>query len=72
MNKHDVQEYMLRGEELCRGVDKVDKSIYDEYGVKLGLRDINGHGVLTGVTNISKIISSKMIDGKEVHVDGEL
>ncbi|MCR5213910.1 MAG: citrate/2-methylcitrate synthase [Eubacterium sp.] len=72
MNKHEVLAYMEKGEELCRGVDGVDRKIYDEYGVKLGLRDINGHGVLTGVTNISKIVSSKMVDGKEVHVDGEL
>ena len=72
MNKHEVLDFMERGEKLCRSVDVVDKGIYDEYGVKLGLRDINGHGVLTGVTNISKIVSSKMIDGKEIHVDGEL
>ena len=72
MKNKEVLEYMKNSEALCRNVDRVDKHIYDDYGVKLGLRDVNGHGVLTGVTNISKIISSKMIDGKEVHCDGEL
>lgn len=72
MNQKDVYEYMVRGEELCRTVDAVDIKLYDEFGVKRGLRDLNGHGVLTGVTNISKIISSKMVDGKEIHCDGEL
>ena len=37
-----------------------------------GLRDINGNGVLTGLTNISKIESFKMKDGKKVPCDGEL
>lgn len=50
----------------------VDPKLYDEYGVKRGLRDLNGHGVLAGVTNISKVVSSKIIDGQEVFCDGEL
>ncbi|MGN1095268.1 MAG: citrate/2-methylcitrate synthase, partial [Eubacteriales bacterium] len=40
--------------------------------VKKGLRDENGNGVLAGLTNISKIISSKIVDGKKTPCDGEL
>ena len=72
MTEKDVLEYVKKGEQLSRIVDGVDVAIYDQYGVKRGLRDLDGHGVLTGVTNISKIISSKEVDGQEVHVDGEL
>ncbi|SEQ78534.1 citrate synthase [Lachnospiraceae bacterium NE2001] len=72
MTERELLQYMLNGEVLCRGVDVVDPKLYDEYGVKRGLRDLNGHGVLTGVTNISKVVSSKMIDGQEVFCDGEL
>ena len=72
MTEKDVLEYVKKGEQLSRSVDGVDVAIYDQFGVKRGLRDLDGHGVLTGVTNISKIISSKEIDGQEVHVDGEL
>ncbi|MBO6162188.1 MAG: citrate/2-methylcitrate synthase [Eubacterium sp.] len=67
-----VREYAAMLEPVCRKADEVDESLYEEYGVKRGLRDKNGKGVLTGVTNISKIVSSKMVDGKEVHCDGEL
>ncbi len=72
MTEKDVLEYVKKGEQLSRSVDGVDVAIYDQFGVKRGLRDLDGHGVLTGVTNISKIISSKEVDGQEVHVDGEL
>ncbi len=72
MTERELLQYMLNGEVLCRGVDVVDLKLYDEYGVKRGLRDLNGHGVLTGVTNISKVVSSKIIDGQEVFCDGEL
>ena len=72
MNEKEMLEYMKKGAILCQDEDVVDSSLYDKYGVKRGLRDLNGHGVLTGVTNISKVVSSKMIDGKEVFCDGEL
>lgn len=72
MTEQELLEYMNQGEALCRSVDVVDPKLYDEYGVKRGLRDLNGHGVLTGVTNISRVVSSKMIDDVEVFCDGEL
>ena len=65
MTEKDVLEYVKKGEQLSRSVDGVDVAIYDQFGVKRGLRDLDGHGVLTGVTNISKIISSKEVDGQE-------
>ena len=38
----------------------IKSEYYDKYDVKRGLRDINGKGVLTGLTEISDIISSKI------------
>ena len=72
MTVQEMLDYMDKGEEKCRSVDVVDNRLYDQFGVKRGLRDLDGHGVLTGVTNISKVLSSKIIDGKEVFCDGEL
>ncbi len=57
---------------LCRKNDDISPRLYEEYGVKRGLRDENGNGVLAGLTNISKIVSSKILDGKKVSCDGEL
>ena len=50
----------------------MDVALYGKYDVKRGLRDINGKGVLAGLTQVSNIVSSKTIDGKSVPCDGEL
>lgn len=58
--------------ELCRKNDGIDPELYTKYDVKRGLRDLNGKGVLAGLTEISEIISSKEVDGRTVPCDGEL
>ena len=50
----------------------ISEELYRQYDVKRGLRDLNGKGVLTGLTNISEICSSKIVDGKSVPCDGKL
>ena len=50
----------------------IDPELYSEYNVKRGLRDLNGKGVLVGITNISEVNSQRVIDGKNVPIDGEL
>lgn len=67
-----MDDYLARQESICRKNDSIDLRLYDEYGVNRGLRDEHGKGVLTGLTKISKIVSSKNIDGKKISCDGEL
>lgn len=67
-----MNDYAKRQEEICRKNDNIAPRLFEEYGVNRGLRDENGNGVLTGLTNISKIKSSKIVDGKKVPCDGEL
>lgn len=50
----------------------IDKSLYAKYDVKRGLRDVDGKGVLTGLTDISEILQNKVVDGKTVPIDGQL
>ena len=57
---------------MCEDHSKMDVSLYGKYDVKRGLRDINGKGVLAGLTQISNIVSSKTVDGKSVPCEGEL
>lgn len=57
---------------LCRKNGGIDPELYTKYDVKRGLRDINGKGVLAGLTEISEIVSSKTVDGKSVPCEGEL
>lgn len=67
-----MNDYMAKEEEVCRRNDLIAPRLYEEYGVNLGLRDEKGNGVLTGLTKISKIISSKNVNGQKVPCDGEL
>ena len=52
--------------------DQVDKDLFTQFGVKRGLRDINGKGVVTGITNISRVESTEEVDGKIVPCAGKL
>lgn len=52
--------------------DNIDPALFTEYDVKRGLRDLNGKGVLTGLTNISTINATKIENGESVPADGEL
>ena len=72
MDLTQLNDYTTRSEAMCRRNDTISPRLYEEYGVKKGLRDENGNGVLAGLTNISKITSSKIVDGKKIPCDGQL
>ena len=72
MDMTQLNDYTTRSEVVCRRNDTISPRLYEEYGVKKGLRDENGNGVLAGLTNISKITSSKIVDGKKIPCDGQL
>lgn len=58
--------------ELCVHNDAIDPNLFDEFGVKRGLRDKDGNGVLAGITNISRIDAFEMRDGVKTPCDGNL
>lgn len=57
---------------LCENRDIINPELYTKYQVKRGLRDLDGKGVLTGLTEISTINSYKNIDGVSTPIEGEL
>lgn len=65
-------DYAVKQMDLCLQNDSINKGLYDEFGVKKGLRDENGQGVLTGLTNISQIKAFENRDGQKMPCDGEL
>ena len=67
-----MNEYVESREMYCRRNDSIAPELYEKYSVNRGLRDENGNGVLTGLTNISQIVSSKMEDGQKHPCEGEL
>ena len=70
MNNLTAKEMALA--EKCLQNSKIDPQLYIDNKVNRGLRDLNGKGVLTGLTEISDIISKKVINGEEVPCEGEL
>lgn len=60
---------LLRWAALCEREGVIDKELYTRYQVNRGLRDLNGNGVLTGLTEISEIVA-KTPDGEPC--DGQL
>ena len=57
---------------LCRANSSIDPQDYIRYDVKRGLRDLDGNGVVAGLTEISEIVSKKIVDGQAVPCEGEL
>lgn len=57
---------------LCDELNPIDSELYTKYNVKRGLRDINGKGVVTGLTSISEVRSTVIENGEEVACPGKL
>ncbi len=58
--------------DIAYQASEVNPELYTEYNVQRGLRDMNGKGVLVGITNISEVNSKKMVNGVETPMPGEL
>ena len=71
-NEDELMNYAIRQEAVCRKNDGISDKLFEEYGVNRGLRDMNGKGVLTGLTTISKIVSFADVDGVKTPCDGQL
>lgn len=72
MNYSAVTPQIVSLAEKCKENSNIDPALYGKFEVKRGLRDLDGKGVLTGLTEISTINSSKIVDGKSVPCKGEL
>ena len=52
--------------------DLIDPELFTLYDVKRGLRDLNGRGVLAGLTNISDVCATKEVNGERIPAHGNL
>ncbi|MBE5888592.1 MAG: citrate/2-methylcitrate synthase [Lachnospiraceae bacterium] len=71
LNK-DLVLYAEQKKDMCVQYDTIPEELFKKFGVNRGLRDLNGKGVLTGLTNISKVVSFKKVDGVKTPCEGEL
>ena len=74
INEHDIDKENRRIEYLADNISNqaIPSELYEKYEVCRGLRDINGNGVLAGLTYISQVTAKKIVDGVEVPIDGKL
>lgn len=68
----EITPELLHLSKLCEQCSVINPELYTKYDVKRGLRDINGKGVLVGLTEISDVCATKIVDGQSVPADGEL
>ena len=71
-NKTDLDNFKKTHAELCLENGKIDVELYEKYGVKRGLRDKNGQGVVAGLTTVSEVLASKETPEGRVPCDGRL
>lgn len=68
----EITPEIVRLAKMSEQADIIDTELFTKYDVKRGLRDLNGKGVLAGLTNISDVRAKKIVDGVEVPTHGQL
>lgn len=69
----EVTPQIIKLTELCTQNGAIDPQLYSKYDVKRGLRDVNGKGVLAGLTEISEIRAyEKGPEGEQIPCEGKL
>ena len=63
---------IIRLAQKSESADIIDTELFTRYDVKRGLRDSNGKGILTGLTEISDVVAFKSVHGRKIPIDGQL
>ena len=69
---NELKDEILELSKICAENGVIAPEFYEKYDVKRGLRDADGKGVLTGLTEISEVNSYEEKDGKRVPIPGQL
>lgn len=72
MDHNQFMNNVKEWSDICMSDERIDLETYDKFDVKRGLRDKNGNGVVAGLTKVSKIRSSKTVDGEKIPCEGQL
>jgi len=71
-NYNEITPEVVELAELALHNSRIDPEDYVRHDVKRGLRDLNGKGVVAGLTEISEIVAKRVVDGKELPCEGKL
>lgn len=66
------KEFLLKLSKTCEHVNYIDPELFTKYSVKRGLRDLDGRGVLVGLTDIGEVHSYMIDDGEILPIPGQL
>ena len=66
------EKFLLRLSETCEQVNYIDPELFTRYSVKRGLRDLDGRGVLVGLTDIGEVHAYMVDDGETIPIPGQL
>ncbi len=75
MDDHNFSEItpeLIRLAKLSEEAGIIDTALFTRYDVKRGLRDLNGKGVLAGLTTISDVRATEIVNGETVPAHGRL
>ncbi|KAF5072571.1 Citrate synthase [Acetobacterium wieringae] len=68
----EITPEIIEYSELCVKNSTIEPELYKKFKVNRGLRDLDGNGVLTGLTEISEIQAYIFEDGKKIGTEGKL
>ena len=71
-NFSEITPEIKKLDKICENNSRIDLKLYSKYKVFRGLRDLEGKGVLTGLTEISEVYAKKEVDGKLIPCHGQL
>ncbi len=66
------KEWLKDKAQKVRNADYIDPALYRKYGVKRGLRNDDGMGVLVGLTTIGNVHGYVVSEGEKIAIPGEL
>ena len=68
----EITPEIVRLANMSEQAGVIDTELFTKFDVKRGLRDLNGKGVLAGLTNISDVRANKIVDGVQIPTHGQL
>lgn len=72
VNFTEITPELLHLAKMTEEAGIIEQELYTKYDVKRGLRDLNGRGVLAGLTTISDVRANKIVDGVQIPLPGNL
>lgn len=68
----EYKRFIESKSQICESIDRFSTELYEKYDVKKGLRDVKGNGVVVGLTSISQVDGTEIVDGVKVPCEGKL